>query len=99
MTREAEIAEAVRRNVCRLLDMDPPAEPVKYSGIWVPVPRSILIDAGMLQPWEYPDRNPFPHIDPTPRLTRLLDQAHAAHMRLSDAWFVLRNGLPEQDDW
>lgn len=44
------------------------------------------------------NRNPFPSIDLTPRLTRTIKLGRLARSRAADALDVLRNGLPDQDD-
>ena len=49
--------------------------------------------------WERPDRNPFPHIDPTPRLSASLAWLTEARDRIEYAWEVLRDGIPNPDDY
>lgn len=53
-------------------------------------------------PWEYPDRNPFPRIDPVPWFTSRLLRYRAWRQRITDAGEVLRYGLDDvaaDRDW
>lgn len=86
---------------------------------WVPVSKEMVEDAAFMRsaiegrmaeqmhrlthPWEFPDRNPFPHIDPVPWFTSRLLRYRAWRQRIRDAREVLRYGLDDtmadRDGW
>jgi hypothetical protein len=92
------------------VDCDNP-DPVMYSAI-VPVSRELLDDGVAFRysiqvafdrwqhPWRYPDRNPFPKMDPVPWFTRAQTTFNEARARVVHCVDVLRNGVPEPaEEW
>jgi hypothetical protein len=59
---------------------------------------STLMRLLMRDPWDRPDRNPFPIIVPFPRLRAMRQRFAAGRRRLADAWGVLLHGLPEPEE-
>lgn len=55
----------------------------------------------MVAPWEFPDRNPFPSYAWWPWIDRALwlrtHGRQEARDRLTEAWSVLRHGIPDRN--
>lgn len=87
--------------------------PVGVAAAWVPVSREAIEDSNafrvviedlmagrmrrLTHPWEFPDGNPFPKIDPVPWYTTRIERYRELRQRIRDAREVLRYGLPEGD--
>lgn len=82
------------------------ATSVRKIVVTVPMSRELWMDAlgrRRTHPWEFPDRNPFPFIDPVPWYTHAIERWNAARQRVRDIRFVVRHGIPvpedEDDEW